>query len=204
MKTLPLTLLQVPLLLLASCASSPPVRMTAPVAYAGPVATTPAPSARQSVPSASDSYGPQAEDWEITLGGSGANDGNFDVGGGSLSGSAGYFLDERAEVGVRQSVFYSDFRESSWNGSTRLFYDYQFLDGNVRPLIGANLGWVYGDTVNETLAAAPEIGLKWYVTDSAFFFLLSEYQFFFENASDADDTFSDGSFVYTVGIGFFK
>ena len=51
------------------------------------------------------------------------------------------------------------------------------------------------------MAAAPELGLKWYLTETAFLLGLVEYQFFFEDAEDADDTFSDGSFVYTLGIG---
>jgi hypothetical protein len=119
-----------------------------------------------------------------------------------MSGSVGYFLSDHSELGLRQSVSFSDFGDSIWNGSTRVFYDYHFGDGPLRPLIGLNFGWVYGDTVEETLAAAPEAGLKWFVTPEAFVFGLAEYQFFFEDTDEADDAFEDGSFVYTFGIGF--
>jgi len=150
-------------------------------------------------------YGPEAGQMEYTLGGSGANDSDFEEGSGSLSGSIGHFHSEHGEFGVRQSAGWFDFGSSTWSGSTRAFYDYHFGDGNFRPLIGANIGYVYGgDRVNETFAAAPEAGLKWYVTESAFLFVLAEYQFFFEDAEDADDNFDSGSFIYTLGIGFNK
>jgi hypothetical protein len=200
-------LLSITLLLpLASCAASgSAVRATPPAAPAGaldaaPTAGTPVPNPPPAAP-LQDGRGPRAEDWEITLGGSGSNDNDFDTGSLAWSGSAGYFFRERQEVGIRQSVSYADFGDSLWNGSTRLFYDYHIGSGAFRPVIGANFGWVYGDTVKETLAAAPEAGVKWYLTDTAFLFFLAEYQFFFEDAGDADDTFDDGSFVHTMGIG---
>lgn len=151
-----------------------------------------------------DSWGPPDGAWEFTLGGGGSNDQDFDNGSANLQGSAGKFLSEKSELGVRQSVSYADFGSSQWNASTRVFFDYHFGDGPFRPLIGANLGYVYGDTVNETFAAAPEAGFKWYMTPTAFVFLLAEYQFFFEDADDANDAFDDGSFVYSLGVGFHR
>jgi hypothetical protein len=202
MKDLLLTILLVPL---ASCAASGSALRAAPPA---PV-ETPAPTPAASAPAAAtafpaplqEGFGPREEDWEITLGGSGSNDNDFDTGSLSWSGSVGYFFRQRQEVGVRQSLGYADFGDSVWNGSTRIFYDYHLGEGAFRPVVGANFGWVYGDTVKETLAAAPEAGVKWYLTDTAFLFFLAEYQFFFEDADDADDTFDDGSFVHTIGIG---
>ena len=160
------------------------------------------PAASPSFAQDDEVYSQQEGDWEFTLGGSGSNDQDFDVGGGSMAGSVGYFLSDHSELGVRQSVSFSDFGDSIWNGSTRVFYDYHFGEGPLRPLLGVNFGWVYGDTVDETLAAAPEAGLKWFVTPEAFVFGLAEYQFFFEDTDEADDAFEDGSFVYTFGIGF--
>lgn len=143
----------------------------------------------------------QAGDWEITIGGSGRNDNDFDSGGFSLSGSVGYFLNERWEVLVRQDVGYSDFGGSDWSGSTRFAIDYHLLNGNFRPIIGANIGRVYGDTVDDTFAAAPEAGFKWYFRDHVFFSLLAEYQFFFDDGDDVNNNFDDGAFVYSVGLG---
>jgi hypothetical protein len=151
-----------------------------------------------------DYWGPHDGAWEFTLGGGGSNDQDFDNGSASLQGSAGKFLSQHSEWGVRQSLSYSDFGGSVWNASTRVFYDYHFGEGRFRPLIGANLGYVYGDSVNETFAAAPEAGFKWYMTPTAFVFMLAEYQFFFEDADDANDAFDDGSFVYSLGVGFHR
>ncbi len=171
-----------------------------PAGPAEPAAATATPALAYAAPQ-DGTYGPKPETWELQLGGSGATDNDFDVGGGNLSGSVGYFFNERSELGVRQTVSFSDFGDSIWNGTTRFFYDYHFGDGEVRPLIGANLGWVYGDSIDESLAAAPEAGVKWYLRPDTFLFILAEYQFFFEDADDADDTFSDGSFIYTLGLG---
>jgi hypothetical protein len=202
MKELLFAALLAPTCLLASCAASgSAVRASS---YDGPAptatATAPAPAV-QPAPLPQTGWGPREEDWEITLGGSGASDNDLDTGSLLWAGSVGYFFHPRQEIGVRQSFGYSDFGDSQTNGSTRLFYDYHLLDKAIRPVVGANFGWVYGDSVEETLAAAPEVGVKWYITESAFLFLLLEYQFFFEDAEDADDTFDDGSFVHTLGIG---
>ena len=182
--------------LLAACAASR--TNLSPELVADEARPVPASAAPQA------SYGPRADDWEFTLGGSGANDNDFDTGSFATSASLGRFLTDRSVLGVRQSLNYADFGNSTWNGATRVFYDYHFSSGALRPLVGANLGWVYGDSVDETIAAAPEAGIQWYATDTAFLFALIEYQFFFEDAEDADDTFDDGSFVYTIGIGLRK
>ncbi len=145
--------------------------------------------------------GSKAGDLEFTLGGAGANDQDFDVGGGAVEASLGYLLSDNLQFTLRQRASFADAGESTWNGSTRAAIDFLIPIGPVRPFVGANLGYVYGDTVDETFAAAPEVGVKWWVTQSAFVFGMAEYQFFFEDTDDADDAFEDGSFVYSVGIG---
>lgn len=149
-----------------------------------------------------DFMGSLKGDWEFTLGGSGVSDNDGDNGTGGLEASLGYLLTDNVQFTLRQSAVYSDFGDSAWNGSTRGAIDLLFRIGEVRPYIGANLGYVYGDSVEETFAAAPEAGIKWWVTESAFLYGQVEYQFFFEDSDDADDAFDDGSFVYSVGIGF--
>lgn len=145
--------------------------------------------------------------WEVTLGGGAANTSDFEGFTANLNGSLGYFLTDNLEVGVRQSVTYSDFVGSDWSGSTRVALDLHFPlgeKGHIVPFIGANIGYVYGDGVKDTFAAAPEAGLKLFVNETTFVFITAEYQFFFDEA-DSDDVstaFDDGQFVYTIGIGF--
>ncbi len=150
-----------------------------------------------------DYYGPRQDDGVLTISGIGINNNDFDAGAASLTGSYSRFLTDDWEVGIRQSASFADSEgtDSVWNGSTRIAADYHFLDGNFQPMLGANFGWVYGDTVNETLAAAPEAGFKYFLFDRVFLQLLAEYQFFFEEADNADDAFQDGQFVYSLGFG---
>lgn len=144
---------------------------------------------------------PGAGDWEFTLGAQGVNDKDFDNGAASLGTSFGYMFNEVFQVSLRQNVTYSDFGDSDWNGSTRVAADFHLPMGRFRPFLGANFGWVYGDSIDDTLAAAPEVGFKYYIHDDAFIMGIAEYQFFFEDAGDADDAFDDGQFVYGLGIG---
>lgn len=149
-------------------------------------------------------FGPREGDWEVTLTGSGANDNHFDNGGFGVSGSLGYFLTDRVETVLRQSVTFADTRggDSIVVGSTRVALDYHLPIGKrLFPYVGANIGGVYGD-VNDTFAAAPELGVKWYALEKTFFFTQAEYQFFFRNSGGVDDGFENGQFLYSVGIGF--
>ena len=149
--------------------------------------------------------------WELTLGGGASNSNDFDGFTGSLNGSIGYYFTENLELSVRQSITYSDLvadadgDSSSWNASTRVAFDIHFPlgdRGHIVPFVGANIGFIYGQGVDDTFAAAPEAGVKVYLNSTTFVFVLAEYQFFFETGGDADDAFDDGAFVYTVGLGF--
>ena len=147
-------------------------------------------------------FGPEAGDWEFTLGGSGTSDKDFDNGGFSLGGSIGYFLTENWEIALRQSASFADFGESSWNGSTRVALDYHFDFDRIQPYVGVNIGGFYGDDVDSTGAAGPEAGIKWYVKPETFIFVNCEYQFLFETADEIAHAFDDGVFLYGIGIGF--
>lgn len=163
------------------------------------------PSASRSTPPAAPANGSQrAGSWEVTLGGAGSNDEDFEAGGGQLAGSAGYFLTDAVQLVGRQNLAYAEpgpGTPDAWNGSTRLALDLHLLDGPLVPFVGGSFGWVYGDTVRETLIAAPEAGVKWYVRDDAFFQAMAEYQFFFENTDQLDSAVEDGNFVYGLAIG---
>ena len=150
----------------------------------------------------SATFGPSAGDWELTLGGSGSNDKNFDGGGFGANGSIGYFLTDSSEISLRSSGTFSDFGTSVFNGSTRVAYDYHFDLDRFRPFVGVNGGMIYGDNVSETGAAGLEAGLKYYVHPKTFLFAMGEYQWLFDDSDDAVDGFDNGQFLYSLGIGF--
>ena len=143
-------------------------------------------------------------DKEITLGGAGSSDKDFDDTIFSVQGSWGQYLSESSLWGVRQTVNARDTEGESvkFDGSTRVFYDYHFGTGKARPFIGASIGGVYGDRVDETFMAGPEIGFKYWVQDKTFITAIAEYQFLFKSGSDAQDRYDDGVFLYSIGIGF--
>jgi len=141
---------------------------------------------------------------EFAFAGSGSSDKDFDGTQLSFDGSVGVFLNPMVEIGLRQSATYatSNNADDFWSATTRGFLDLQFNLGRFAPFVGANIGYVYGD-VNDTFAAAPEAGVKLYLGDSAdtFIFGRVEYQFFFDDAEEADDSFDDGQFIYSIGVG---
>lgn len=148
-----------------------------------------------------------SKNWELTLSGQGANDNDFD--GVSFGGNAtlGYYFTPQHQVNVRQVVQYTDVGVDghAWDGATRVGYDFHFdfgQDQRVIPFVGAEIGYVYGDSTEDTWAAGPEAGVKWYVNDTTFIYGSVLYEFFFEDGDDADDSFDDGQFVYSLGIGF--
>jgi hypothetical protein len=140
---------------------------------------------------------------EMTLSGSGGSDKSFDYTTFSVEGSYGYFFTPMVEGIVRQGIGISDNPgDTSWNGSTRLGVDFNFDYGKWVPFLGVNVGYLYGDSVKEQFVAGPLAGFKAYVNDTTFVIAGVEYEFLFEDADDADDSFDDGRFVYTLGLGF--
>ena len=147
-------------------------------------------------------YGPERGDWELLLGGTGSNDKDFDNGSIGFSGSIGYFLTDNLELSLRQNLNWADFGDSTYIATTRGAIDFHFEIGHVYPFIGANLGYLYGDDIDDTWEAAPEVGVKWFVKDDTFIYAMGEYQFFLENTKHSDSGFDHGNFVYSLGIGF--
>lgn len=145
----------------------------------------------------------QMGDRELTLSGSGSSDNSFDTTTFSTEVSFGYFYSDNLEGAIRQGVAVADQPgDNSWNGSTRLAMDYHFDMQEFQPYLGVNIGYLYGDNVNETFLGGPEGGLKAFVNETTFVILSVEYQVLFEDADDADDQFDDGRFVYGLGLGF--
>ncbi len=149
------------------------------------------------------SYGYFEEgDKEITLSGQAANGSDFDGVIIGANGSIGYFMTDNLELSLRQSITYSDVGETQLNGSTRVALDFHFDLEQLQPFVGGNFGYVYGDGVNDTFEAAPELGVKYFVNSTTFIFLMAEYQIFFDSGDEADEAAEDGQFLYSLGIGF--
>lgn len=150
-------------------------------------------------------WGPRAGDMEVTLGGNGFSNKDLDGSSGGLSGSLGWYLNDTLEFVVRQSVNYvnPEGSGSDWAGITRVALDQHILArGAIRPFVGVNFGGIYGDNVDETWLAGLEAGAKFYVKEQTFLFAMVDYGWSFDDSDDVDDTFSDGAFTWTVGIGF--
>lgn len=156
----------------------------------------------------SPEFGPHQGDREFSISGTGSSDQDFNSGSFGVTGDMGWYLEDHLVAGVRQSVTYAsiegeDIKDDFWNGSTRGYLNYQFLDDRARPFVGGSLGGVYGDGVNDSAFAGLEMGLKYYVQTMTYFLARVEYQFLFSSTSDAADAFQDdGAWAYTVGLGY--
>jgi hypothetical protein len=142
---------------------------------------------------------------EFTLGGSGATNKEFDESFGGVNFSFGWYTTDTQEWVVRQSINYSNPSGGgqAWNGATRLAFDQHFAaQGALRPFVGVNVGGVYGDRVRDTFSAGLEGGAKFYVQPRTFVYAIVEYGWFFRHARNVDDTFDDGQFNWSVGVGF--
>jgi hypothetical protein len=145
---------------------------------------------------------PQAGDWEFTLGGGGDTDTDFDRGGFGVNGSFGYFYTPNFEIGVRQNLnFAGRTADEEWSGSTRLALDYHFLLGRFVPFIGGSFGIDYNED-DDVWGIGPEVGVKYYVHEKTFLFVLGEYRWLFDRLSQADNRADDGRFAVTFGVGF--
>lgn len=169
--------------------------------------SNPEPQTAQASPSPDrrdgDFQGPREGNSEFTLSGTGANDRRFDDGSFGVTASYGKFLTDNVEASIRQSLNWANVgNDNTIVGTTRVAVDYHFNQGGrLRPFLGANIGYTYGDGVADTGVIGPEVGLKYFLNNTTFAFLQSEYQYFIDDGDDVADRFDDGSFVHTVGIG---
>lgn len=151
-----------------------------------------------------DAFAFQKGHWELTLGGNGSSDESFDSTIFSAAGSVGHFVTDNFELLLRQDIKYSEVASGDdlWNGGTRIGMDYHFSIEALYPFVGASVGYLYGDTVEEQFVAGPQVGVKFFANSTTFLLGMVEYEFFFNDTSNAKDNYDDGRFVYNVGIGF--
>lgn len=156
----------------------------------------------------SSEFGARQGEREFSISGTGNNDRSFNSGSFGVTGDMGWYRSDRTVFGIRQSVNYASIEGTSlkddfWNGSTRGYMNYSFGGDRTRPFLGASLGGIYGDGVNNSAFASLEAGIKHYVLPKTFFLARVEYQFLFSGTNDATDAFQDdGIWVYTLGMGF--
>lgn len=153
-------------------------------------------------------FGPEKGEREFSISGTGSSDQKFDSGNFGVTGDMGWYLEDHLVTGVRQSINYASIDGESivddfWNGSTRGYVNYQFLDDRARPFVGASLGGIYGDGVKDSAFAGLEAGMKYYMLPKTYFLARAEYQFLFSSTSDATDAFQDdGAWAFTIGLGY--
>jgi len=155
-------------------------------------------------PLAAFAVGPVEGDKSFTISGSGSNDKHFDEGSYGVSAELGYFLTDSWQAGIRQSIngFAGDEVKNSWDGSTRGFIDYNFLNGTYRPFLGVNVGGLYGENTSNTGTAGVEAGLKLYVLDKTYINFGVEYSYLFEDSKDFQNKSNNGQYLYNIGVGF--
>jgi len=141
----------------------------------------------------------EAGPFEFSIDGSGTNNRSFRQGDFTLDGSIGFFLVPFLEVAARDGVTYSDFGgHPDWDNTVKGAIDLNIPLDRLEPYIGGNVGYLTSTTFHSTGEAAPEAGLKFFFTRSAFIFGQMEYDFFWSHNST---TFNTGEFNYTVGVG---
>lgn len=140
--------------------------------------------------------------FELTLGGTGTEDQSVKTGNAGGSISLGYFVLPWLEVGARDSASYTGIGGSAWENTIRGAVDINIPINRFEPFFGVNVGYDDGRYIRGTGTAAPEAGLKFFVTKSAFLYGTVEYDFRFNtNASSVATGIKNGEFNYSFGIG---
>lgn len=147
---------------------------------------------------------PAKGDLEFQLAGIGARDTDSDKNVFGASGSVARFVTDSQKLGVRQRARIDDSRDAGnlWRAETLGYYDFHFHLDPLQPFVGASLGYMYGERVDESFIAAPEVGVNFYLQEKTFITFQVEYQFSFDGANQTDGAINDEKLVYTLGTGF--
>jgi len=155
------------------------------------------------VPLTSAAYaesGLQQEARKFTLIRSGTGDNTLDSTGLASPSRYGRFVN--LEKVIRQDASFTNGPDrKDRNDITRVIENYYFGDGAWSPLVGLSMGYLQKDNANDQFFAAPEIGVKYFMNPSTFFYGLLMYQFLFEDTYDVESAYENGRFVYGVGLG---
>jgi len=150
--------------------------------------------------------GPAQGDRELMLAANGSSDADFDNNRLNISASFAHFFTDAVSLGLRQDIHWIDLdnQDSVLRGATDVFGHWHFGDvgATVRPFLGLNIGYFYGDQLTDTWVAGPELGAKWYVQPRTFVLTQIDYQVTFTDADEFDENWDDGRFRYQVGVGY--
>ena len=151
-------------------------------------------------------WGPHAGSSEFTIGGNGSTNTRFNNSIGGITASYGYFFDNAWEGVIHQSVSYSNPQGSggnTWTGETLGALDFNFItSGPIRPFVGPNLGWLYGNHGRDTAAAGGEAGAKFYVMPRTFIYAMANYDWLFRHDKAIFARSNTGVWDWSVGVGF--
>jgi hypothetical protein len=151
-------------------------------------------------------WGPHAGSQEITIGGNGSSNQDLNSSNGGIAASYGYYYTANFEAVIRQTLSYSNPKGPNgdvWNGETSLAGDYLLVDqGQFRPFVGANLGYVYGSNVRSSFDAGLEAGAKFYVSPRTFIYAMADYGWLFRHDKAIAARFSTGIWNWGIGMGF--
>jgi hypothetical protein len=139
--------------------------------------------------------------FEITGSASGSNNREFSAGGFTVGGSVGFFVLPWLEIAARDGFTYNDAGGNTafdWQNNVRGAIDFNLPLDHFEPFVGGSIGYFSSRHDGSSPEAAPELGLKFLFTKNVFLFGQIEYDFFWRNTGN---TFSNGQFVYTVGLG---
>jgi hypothetical protein len=151
-------------------------------------------------------WGPHTGSSEFTLGGNGSTNRNLDNSIGGATASYGYYFNNAWEGVIRQSLSYSNPQGTggnTWTGETDGALDYQLIQqGPIRPFVGPNLGWIYGNHGRDTAAAGAEVGVKFYVMPRTFIYAMADYDWLFRHDKAILARSNTGIWNWSVGMGF--
>jgi hypothetical protein len=139
----------------------------------------------------------EAGNWDLNLSGNGTagSGGGLDTFDASVSGSIGYLTTKELEIGLRHQTIWSD-GGSHTGGADAVFADYYFDLDRWQPYVGANIGYQYGDLLEDSWIAGPEAGIKYFVNATTYIEGHVAYEWNLNNGPD------QGQYFYGVGIGF--
>jgi hypothetical protein len=151
-------------------------------------------------------WGAHAGSQEFTIGGNGSSNRDLNSSEGGIALSYGYFFTGNIEASIRQTLDYSNPQGPGgdvWEGDTAFAGDFFLIDqGQLRPFVGANLGYVYGSNIRSSFDAGLEGGLRYYVSPRTFIYAMADYGWLFRHDKAIAARFSTGIWNWGVGMGF--